>query len=297
MNQRQYGFSFIELIIALLLSSVLSLVLYAALNSAVRVMRSVDARVAQIAAAVPVYNYLEKDCSGMFGVPALDHQEKQEDQVSRDKSKQDKKVTQWCVATVKDSFLDTWTFLTTHVLVGYNEVRPCCVRVVYRCVSTHDGLMQLQRAECLGLKQFMSFDDQNMSSGFVILDNIKRLEVTFFVRKNDEDDAVDKILEYESSMQWNSDERLKNKKMPLPEYVEFFAVCKDSASDAEYEMRYRFWCCTASDVIPKKQQAFVPQPTIQQVPQKRESLVGGQSGSVHSGNLVKPVQQPIRLHR
>src|ERR1700732_4542718 len=67
----RHGFSFIEIVVAILISSFLSLVLYNSLSQTQRTMRQVTALMDETADFLPFMAQFEKDLSGVFA-PAMD---------------------------------------------------------------------------------------------------------------------------------------------------------------------------------------------------------------------------------
>ena len=272
------GFTLIELVIALFLSTLLAGVLYAALAATLRTVKRLEQRADEIAQTVPLYNQLEKDISAAF-VPFIQKEESsqlptqsqnqpqqapQKIEVDQKKEEHPKK---WFVATSGESGMQELTFITTTTLRGYDQITPHCVRVIYRVENRSAGLFALTRQEFVGAQLIETFE-KNREKGSRVYDligSIMELKVTFFAKK--EEKNKEQKIEYETFATWNSDEREKSQKSLIPDFVEFEGKIKDQKQDSVRTFVYRFACIVPA-IYEKTQE---PQKQTKEAPQKQNA--------------------------
>ncbi len=158
----QRGFSLIELVIALLISSILAVVLFGILNQTSSSLVSIESIVSSDITIASFYDRLERDVTGAFVPPigdpdladkaftqqlkqAEEQEQKQQEQQQDQKNKnviaqkklvksaslQDIQIKKAFVYEEKNKNLAQFSFITCNPLAVYREAKPCIVRVVY----------------------------------------------------------------------------------------------------------------------------------------------------------------------
>ncbi len=214
MNQKLFkaAFSFIELIVALFIASMMSLVLFQALNRATSSLQSTDSLSAATMNIVGFYDRMERDISGAFipemGDPELvaraiqrvkqKQQEKsfiqqatqgvrQQPQAGRQEQKEEPKDTAltlknlqvkkvFVYASKGDAF-ETFTLVTCNPMQRYHKSVPRIARVIYSMKEDprRRGTYVLSRQE----SQKLGLDADKNARSYVLLRNIKKLRMEF----------------------------------------------------------------------------------------------------------------------
>lgn len=172
------GFSFIEIIVALLVSSFLSLVLYNSLSNTQRSTKQVNQLIEETADLVPFMTQFEKDLSGAFA-PMMDMVATSTQPSHKASAGEPQKKPQKIFhATAKSGSLSELTFVTTNALAIPGEAVPRVVQVTYKLVPQADtaGRFELTRAEKpYEAKQTEGDQEKKIAGrGFVLMRNIKK---------------------------------------------------------------------------------------------------------------------------
>jgi prepilin-type N-terminal cleavage/methylation domain-containing protein len=216
MKKNSYGFSLIEVVIALLISSILGIALFTSFNQinkyatiANNVMSS-DTRLATI------HHQLSKDMAGAFiPVQALPPEENKNEQAEKkdapaaqDKKpkpqqpaaeqkptyKQLKKV--FVSSNAEDNLLKSVTFITNNPLIGYGNSKPRIARVMYRLGKAKDSQNRytLYRQESATELEAEKFKAENKKiREFVVAENIKHLSISYEAPQEDSDELEEFI--------------------------------------------------------------------------------------------------------
>jgi prepilin-type N-terminal cleavage/methylation domain-containing protein len=255
------GFSLLEIVIAIAIGAIVSVLLYQATSQTARVVKTIDVLIDVHSELALFIDRVTKDVSGAF-VPriAIDEKEappekkpEKKPEEKKPPSPEKKKETEHNVFVVQNMTLDEkaprgsslFTFISTSPLSVYGEFVPRRVRIAYVIESQKDskGLYKLVRYESteIDLKKFEEKQRSNVIKGYSIVRNIKSLRVECYAaqeeaeqesQEKDKDKAKYKeakpIREYERFTSWKSSERKKNKQSFLPEWV----VLKGALVDA-----------------------------------------------------------------
>ena len=279
MNRKTSGFTLIEITIALLISSMLTLLLYQSFSQAQRSARN-SSSVLDVITAMPIaYNQLEKDFSTIF-VPERVFKELAEKATSKAGSPQaavqtapqaggsdsEKKKKEpfkdVFVSTVKDKKLELISFISTHSLALYDAVVPHAVRVVYRLVPLADSpdLFSLVRQETTTLDMPLAkFKDEKIRE-YDLIRGIKDVKVEFLVPEKEKEDPTKQAgkeqkkeqqpKKYITLERWESDTSEGEKKTDylIPAYINVSGVFVDPVTERTYLFEWKFSVPVFDDV-------------------------------------------------
>jgi prepilin-type N-terminal cleavage/methylation domain-containing protein len=267
------GMSLLEVIIAITIAAIVSLLLYQSTRQTIRVVKTVDVLINVHTELALFSDRIQKDINGIF-VPRFEEEEKETDQKDQKDQKEQKKSeqvkkTESKKAPEHDIFIlkdmnvgpssslkanGTWTFISDNSLRVYGESVPRKVRVLYELVPEKDkkNLMKLVRYESSEI-DYKKFNKQRSKTirGYTILRNIKALSVECIVPKEEEEkksekqdkktEPVKKInekpkpkkIEFDRLTSWLDAERTKNKEKILPQWVELKITIVDARQKRE----------------------------------------------------------------
>lgn len=206
MNKHAAGFTLIEITIALLISSMLTLLLYQSFSQAQRSARNSSSVLDAVVMMPIVYNQLEKDFSTIF-VPERVFKDLEEKSKKKDGSPQagmqaapqvngadtDKKKKEpfkdIFVGAVKEKKLELMSFISTHSLALYDTVVPHAVRVVYRLVPLIDNptLFSLVRQETTKLDMPLAKFKEDKVREYDLMRGVKDFKVEFLVPEKEKE--------------------------------------------------------------------------------------------------------------
>lgn len=235
MSQKLFkaAFSFIELIVALFIASMMSLVLFQALNRATSSLQSTDSLSAATMNIVGFYDRMERDISGAF-IPEMGDPELVARAIQKVKQKQQEKsfiqqatqgakqqppaakqeqkeepqdpaltlknvqVKKVFVYAGKGDIFETFTLVTCNPMQRYHKSVPRIARVTYSIKEDphHRRTYILSRKE----SQKLGFDADKNARSYVLLRNIKTLRMEFLapVRESEEKENADQKMKQEA---------------------------------------------------------------------------------------------------
>ncbi len=191
------GFSLLEIIVALLLSAI---ILTTVMQITFRITKqdaSAKKHISKDVKLMMMHMQLLQDISGLCALVYEEAEkgdekdgagptEKKSDEKPIEKSekkddKQPEDIRKYFYSVNKDNHLDFFTFVTTHSLTFYGQKAEPLVRVSYKMLEGKEGAgFSLVRKESISLK----FEkDEKPGKSAVLLDGIKRFEVTYFYVK------------------------------------------------------------------------------------------------------------------
>lgn len=176
----QRGFSVIELIVVMAVSSILMSILLEIYAQVGRNMRRIDRLVFEDTQLLTLRNRFDQDISGMcalwFTQADLESKQAKKDGKKTDDAQQEKKLTsQYFYSINKDKDLNTLTFITTN---AFNRF----VRVMYKLEQdpAHQGLSRLMRKEIpLPTENIAEQKGGQETSWYELAGGIKSLEMTY----------------------------------------------------------------------------------------------------------------------
>jgi prepilin-type N-terminal cleavage/methylation domain-containing protein len=235
------GFSLIEIVIALMLASMISLVLYTSFEQTKRVTRKIESLEQESLLGMLTYHQLERDLAGVCIPESFLNSAIETSTTNQKKESENNKLDTVFRATLKGEEKEL-TFITTNPLVAYQEIKPRLVRVMYRIIpSAVASSFVLQRRESkeLDLEKFLEHkEDQN----FVIMENIKEITLNFITLDNT---AKEKKQEFKT---WRIEE-LKEVKKVLPNYVWIEGMYEDSITHKEHNFSFVFFISAADSTV------------------------------------------------
>lgn len=311
------GFILIEVIIALVISSMLAISLLTFLYQLTQVQSVVDDIVVTSGRAAIVQYQLERDLMGSF-VPVLAdiqptttaEQEKKEEQANQAEKKEEKPVEKKekpkpiekvFYGVRKDDRLDTLTFITSNPMQVYGATeqatkpRPRIARVVYRLApdKQRKNSYVLTRQEGRELYFDAYKPEAKEIPTYDVIDGIKDFSVQYIVlvekepEKKDEEKKVER--EYKKLNEWKEQKERKEeeKQTPaLPTLVEIRFVLWDSSY--ENDISYVFTVPIMAEFKPqqkKEQQKQGQQAQKKQQQQKQQQAKMQQSS--HRTSVTK----------
>lgn len=300
MKQQTYGFTLIEITIALFISSMLTLLLYQSFSQAQRAARNSSALIDAVTAMPIAYNQLEKDFTTIF-VPArvfsdiADKAQKKEGASSPAQTtasspeESDKKPKEpfkdIFVSTLQEKNLAQLSFISTHSLALYNTVVPHAVRVLYRLMPTVDNpkIFTLVRQETTTLDMPLKKFKEEKVREYDLMRGVKELRVELLVPEKEPEAEQQPGQEKQEQKQtkqeqqpkkyitldkWEGDSEKGDKKTEhlIPAYIHVIGVLIDPATEREYPFEWRFAVPVFDDVVLRVKQAKTKKPATNQQP-------------------------------
>ncbi len=233
------GFTLLEIIIAIALSSLIALVLYTTFWQTQKTVKGIQALVAADMTQASLYYQLERDIMGFFlpsraikKVPkhttslASPTQE-----ILQDKEKQEVSsppITHVLYSAQERDMLNLLTFISTSSLPVFVDPRQqespiYAVRITYRLRKDpyNNHLYILTRHESTDLTFKVSPEPQKMrASEYEIARNIRTVRITYWFKEHNKSNTSSKA--YTAVHTWSVDEQLQRKQEPLfPEFMKF----------------------------------------------------------------------------
>lgn len=310
MKQQSHGFTLIEVTIALLISSMLTLLLYQSFSQAQRSARNSSSVMDAVSVMPIAYNQLEKDITTLF-VPArvfADIAEKakkkdgqstapapQAEGTEKDKKKKEP-FKDVFISTLKEKNLESISFISTHCLALYDTVVPHAVRVVYRLVPLADNpkLFSLVRQETPQLdKPLAKFKEEKIRE-YDLMRGVKDFKIEFLVPEKEQEPAQGEKKEQKKEQKpkappkyitldrWAGEGAEGEKKTDylIPAYVNVSGVFVDPVTERDYPFEWKFSVPVFDDVALRVKKA-----------QSKKQEKGAQPASpVQPGQPTSPVQ-------
>jgi prepilin-type N-terminal cleavage/methylation domain-containing protein len=270
------GFTFIELTIALLITSIVAFMIYQSFEQTQRSVKQIDALMDYTLSMPTVYNQLGKDITALF-VPErafkeLDERAKKAQKKDKpaaqaeqqnpepDKEKKEKKLEPLkniFYLTAKEKNFESLSFISTHSLSLYNSVVPNNVRIMYRLMPQVNGRFRLTRQEITKLGTSLNDFSSEKIRSYDLLSEIKSLSVLLFVpeklevpTKKEQKDQKEQQQQkpkkrvYKELNQWQFDAaetsgEQKNDYV-VPAYLQFTGIVVDPVTDRERDFVWEF---------------------------------------------------------
>ncbi len=234
------GITLIDVLIALAIGSVLTLLLYGALAQTSRVVRFVDALTGITTDLLFAGDRLSKDIQGAF-VPIQGQLEKSSERKEEaqkkegaqdgaqkektdDKQKKERMTDVFIVNDLSKGVRNAkvlLTFISSNPLIVYGESTPRVVRVVYMLEPNKEdsNLFELIRYESLELplKTFKEHQAKKSVRGYPLLTRIRQIAVTAIARKTEsEEEKKEKAKKQETDLKDKKAKEEKKKKERKP---------------------------------------------------------------------------------
>jgi len=227
------GFILIELLIATLIASMISILLLTALQQTNKFQSVIDNNIDIYTRAIIFHHQLEKDIMGAF-VPIQAHK-----QPIHSEKKQTKLPLDHIFYSVnRDKKLNILTFITTSPLEVYGVAKigsskPRVARVVYRLQSENEKKPSYILLRQEGSKlSFALYEKNNPKTprSYQLIDGIKDLSITYTaVEKQQEIDKKQPLHKTVNEWDWPQKKQPnKKEKPPLPQFVTVNLVLWDN---------------------------------------------------------------------
>lgn len=255
---KRAGFTLIEIVISITLSSIVSLVLYNMLNQSTKVVDNVNSFINLDNKTAILYNQLDRTISGAFcpitELPksniststlvstgtATNITQPKPDLNPEQKPQEKKKLEKIFYSENSGENLKILTLISTGALRAYGETGPKITRVVYRLVKDeqHNGFYKLliqQNSKYLDLDILKPENSKTRS--YELATGIKSFKATYWARENQQNpqensdkkninkniitEPVQEKINYIKLSEWGSKEMLEKYKQQIPEYIEF----------------------------------------------------------------------------
>ena len=304
---RNAGFSFIEIIIAMAIASVLALILYRAFSQASMVVQQVRTLITDNRDMLTLHSQIEKDFSGVFIPVKLDmlttsttnpstgsgldgkggaaQSQSGPNKASQDKKQTEKKnsdVAKIFFSTMREGKLDRITFLTTNALTVFDEIAVRAVLVTYRLKMQEDSSEKLFTL----LREESSYDptkkeSEKPSNAYALMRNITECTIEFYAYE-----CSEKAKELMHFTEWGTETQEKKcPKVRIPEFV----IIKIS-----------IWDMARKESIPHMLELHIPSAHCQKNPEeKKQQQVTSTPAAAPAQNQPPGqqniVRQPIRI--
>lgn len=269
----KHGFTLIELMIGLMLSSIVAYTLYNSFFITNTVVRKTEQVISADLIMAVLQNRLQKDVNGIF-IPVQPEPEKKDTagdaaQKAPVQPKQNKPpikpVEKIFHSTQKDKNLDFLTFITNNPVQSYQDgqkgkIKPSVVRVVYRLEPTETDpetfrLMRQESAD-LDLKNFDAKTAQGVRA-YQLATDIKSISAEFIYPqpKKEESKAAQsgakpgaaapkkeekkEPITFVTLQKWDAD-KLQDGQPKIPEYITFTITLWDKEHKAERTNSFKY---------------------------------------------------------
>lgn len=286
------GMTLIEMVIALAIASLLSLLLFQSFNQSQKTTWSLDALLDYSATVPTMYNQLDKDISTIF-VPEQVFRElieeqkkgknKEQEKQKNTEEKETKKIEKFkniFVVAKKDKNVDFFSFLSTHSLSLFNEPVPNSVRVLYRLTPARNGLFSLMRQESIKLDFPLEKFKSEKIREYALMHGIKEFSIQLMIpekskeenQKESEKKSEDK--KYKIVEAWLPNEtELEEKKSEalIPEYIIIKGVFVHEGTRREYGFEWWFHTAAFDGIAQRIERIKNPPKTPETKLQSKES--------------------------
>lgn len=233
------GFMLIELLIATLITSMISILLLTVLQQSTKFQSVIDNNINVHTRAIICYQQLEKDIMGTF-VPIQDNKN----------TKQKNFILEHIFySTNQNKKLNTLTFVTTSSLAVYwgektGKAKPRVARVVYQLQpeSEKKDSFVLFRQEGTDLSfSYYKKDNPKAPRTYQLINGIKDLSITYTQVENQKDQSKKPVYKTVNTWNWPLKEKKGNKKEPiLPNFITVHLVLWDN--DYKNDSSFTFTC-------------------------------------------------------
>ncbi len=238
------GFILIELLIATLITGMISILLLTALQQTNTFQSVIDNNIDIYTRATIFHHQLEKDIMGAF-VPVQAYKQR-----NNDKKQKKSPLTHVFSSTNRDKRLDTLTFVTTNPLVVYwgaktGSAKPRVARVVYQLQPKDEKkesfILFRQEGSELSFAHYKK-DNPKASRAYQLINGIKDLSVTYTIVEKQKDPNK-KQPTYKTVTTWNwpqKDQQDEKEEPPLPQFITINLVLWDNNYKRDISFTFTF---------------------------------------------------------
>ena len=179
------GFSMLEIIMVMAISTIIMTCLFQIYNQTARNMNRVQRFVFEDTQILTLKDRFEKDVSGLsaiwFKQAELETLLAQKEQ--KEPPKDFKKRSFYFYSTNKGDHFDTLTFITTNALKSYGKTFDRFVRVVYRLEADPENkdLFRLMRKEICPATEFVDEKTFNTGRFYELIGGIKTIDISYYL--------------------------------------------------------------------------------------------------------------------
>jgi prepilin-type N-terminal cleavage/methylation domain-containing protein len=282
------GFSLIELIIAMSIGSIVSIMLYRIFQQSISVMMILSGMMEDYSNTLIFLNQLERDCASIALVdPACREKKTDRDKKSSQTADETNPPSPFS-AVIEQGILKNFSLVTTHALPQIDHAGTWLVRVTYRLVEQpgSNNLFQLLREES---PYHATTIAQGTFRAYPVLTDIVRLKVTFYVHEFREGAPALRTLG-----EWKK-EAAKSDQIPAPEFIKFEGSCRAHAQEGEEPFSAIFILPAVKLFVERQRQALEQKTSSKQAPQKNEPFPEKQNNIVNnteSKSAAVTIQNP-----
>lgn len=226
------GYSVIELLLALLISSLIAGTVLFGLNQ-IQMTFSISQDVIDLDSDLGIIkNQLQKDLEGAF-VPlhAL---------TKKDEKKEKKNIKDIFVSTNKEDSLSELTFFSTNAVQSFDISKSRAVRIVYHLEQQTDkkNLFRLVRQEgkSLSLEEYKPNAPKKIRA-YELADTIKKMSITYSYPRVKDEKAEQTEIILEKTHEWNSERADEEKKPLIPTFVQIDITLQEPTSLNEIKLQ------------------------------------------------------------
>lgn len=219
------GFTLIELIIGIAVSSIISIILFNSFSQTYKTVNTIDNLIFMDRRISVLQNQLEKDITGIFMPEQLNHE----------------KVERYFYSTNNQGQIKEFTFITTNALQVYQSTSPRIVRVTYQLRENkqNKGSYSLFRKESTNI----IYGAEKDAVEYELTDFIKNLSIEFSYTEKPKDKDNKQRAETKVLKEWTPKEpdKKKGETYKIPEYVTVKVTLFDGAlqkTEQSYEFKY-----------------------------------------------------------
>ena len=300
------GFTLLELILAITIAAMMSIVLFTSFYQTNRTVNDVNAMISIDARATIFQNQFEKDISGVF-IPNIEEvkEEKLAVPISKEKAEAEKKAGEKKAEEQKqqgpkklekafysinqNKMLKELSIITCNPLQIYGESKPRIARVSYKLKENKNikNSFTLFRQESLQLK----YGEDKKAIEYEVIDNIKELTITYLVPSKGENEKGS--VQFKKFGEWKfNEEQEKELGFKLPLFVNVKLVLWDTdrqSKEQTFEFKYIIYAFTMS----KQKQA----PAKTQEADKKEKEAKQKNEKEKTANEKLMIEQKITVKR
>jgi len=237
---KKTGFSLIELVIALFISAIVTLMLYRSLNQTQRITKQISSTIDLYSDLLIVENQVEKDFSTIISLDNTTTSTGVADQskglagliapqIPPQQPVQKKETTEVLIfkGTQVNDRLEKVTFLSTNALSVLDEVTSRIVRITYELIPQKHlefgplhidtpALFTLMRTEI----PFMHKEKkEEPGRAYALLRNIQTCTISYSIRKPEKPGSKKETVEFITLTQWGTDTQKKQIDAPIPQFI------------------------------------------------------------------------------
>lgn len=245
----------IELLIATLITSMISILLLTALQQSTKFQAVIDNNIDVHTRAIICYQQLEKDIMGAFS-PTQDNRQNKQKNLP---------LEHIFYSTNQNKRFNTLTFVTTNSLAVYwgektGKANPRVARVVYQLQPEHERkdsfVLFRQEGTNLSFSHYKK-DNPKAPRAYQLINGIKNLSVTYTILEDQKDHSKKPIYKTVNTWDWPLKEKRNNKKEPiLPNFITVNLILWDNDYKSDSSFTFTFILLAEEKSVESQQKTF-----------------------------------------